>query len=276
MEQATQIALAKQFHALHHQTETLILPNAWDAGSAVIFEKTGFEAIGTTSAGIAYTLGYPDGEHIGLSELIHTERTILRRINLPLTVDVEAGYGTNPAAVAESVRAVIEVGAVGINLEDGLSGKALIPLEEQCNRIRALAALKAEMGVPFFINARTDVYWLSIGEAKDQLSMTLERCAAYVEAGADGAFVPGRLGVSIIRELVNMLDVPLNVIATPSNPTIAELQALGVARLSLGSGPVRAALGITQKIAAELHQQRSLASMFSVATPYDEMNRLFE
>ena len=277
MEHEAQITLAKQFHALHHAPKMLILPNAWDAGSAVIFERAGFGAVGTTSAGIAYSLGYPDGQHISLSDVIEVERYMLRRIHIPLSVDVESGYGANPVQVAETVRAVIEAGAVGINLEDGLfsAEAALIPLNEQCRRIQALAALKLELEIPFFINARTDVYWLSVGNREDRLASTIERCAAFMEAGADGVFVPGQLSPDIIGNLVRSLDAPLNVIAAPSNPTVAELQDLGVSRLSLGSGPARAALGLVQKMAYELRQQGSFSSMVSNATPYNEMNRFF-
>jgi 2-methylisocitrate lyase-like PEP mutase family enzyme len=278
MEHATQVALAQRFHALHHAPDMLILPNAWDAGSAVIFEKAGFVAIGSTSAGIAYTLGYPDGQRITLPEMIETERHMLRRLTVPLSVDIESGYGTNVAQVVTSIRQVIEAGAVGLNLEDGLSGSdaALIPLDEQCSRIQALVALKTELGIPFFINARTDVYWLSLDDDDNRLSAAIERCSAYLEAGADGIFVPGQLAPAVIRKLVESLNAPLNVIASPANPTVAELRMLGVSRLSLGSGPARAVLGLAQKIAAELYRDESFASMISFATPYHDMNRLFE
>ena len=189
-----------------------------------------------------------------------------------------SGYGANSAQVVATVRQVIAAGAVGINLEDGLSDAeaALIPLDEQCSRIQALAALKTELDIPFFINARTDVYWLSLGDDVKRLAAALQRAAAYIAAGADGIFVPGQLDPVIIRNLVDLLGAPLNVLASPTNLPIAELQALGVSRLSLGSGPVRAVLGLTQKIAAELRQQGTLTSMIDFATPYDVMNWLFE
>lgn len=278
MQRETQIALAERFHELHHAPDMLILPNAWDAGSALIFEKAGFGAIGTTSAGVAYALGYPDGERVSLSDVLDVVRHMLRRVSVPLSVDVESGYATHPAQVAETVRQVIQAGAVGINLEDELASAegVLIPLDEQCRRIQALVALKADMGIPFFINARTDVYLLSTGEPEHRLATAIQRCTAFIEAGADGVFVPGQLDPATIHSLVQALDAPLNVLAAPSNPTVADLQQLGVSRLSLGSGPARAALGLTQKIAYELRQQGSLTSMFSHATPYEEMNQLFE
>jgi 2-methylisocitrate lyase-like PEP mutase family enzyme len=278
MEHEIQVNLAKRFHALHHQPEMLILRNAWDAGSAMLFEKAGFDAIGTTSAGIAYTLGYPDGQRIGLPEVIDVERKMIRRIQVPLTVDIESGYGDTPQQVAETVRQVIQEGAVGINLEDSQPGtdSALLSLDEQAARVRAIAALKTELGILFFINARTDIFWLAIGDAEKRLSAAVERCRAYTEAGADGIFVPGQLEHATIRELINEIDAPLNILAMPANPTIPELQALRVARLSLGSGPARAVLGLVQKIAAELHEKGLLSSMTEIATPYHDMNALFE
>lgn len=273
MDRIEQIALAERFHAQHHASEMLILPNAWDAGSAVIFERAGFRAIGTTSAGIAYSLGYPDGQRIALDDVIDAAGKMLRRLHVPLSVDVEMGFGTTIDQIVTTVRCVIELGAVGINLEDPTpEGTDLTPIMTQCDRIKALAELKRELGIPFFINARTDVYWLALGSPESRLEATLERCVAYAAAGADGVFVPGALDRDAIQELVERLDV----IASPANPSPADLQALGVARLSLGSGPVRAALGLTQRIAAELCADRSLTTMFSTATPYADMNQLFE
>lgn len=277
MEHELQVSLAQHFHTLHHQPEMLILPNAWDAGSALLFAKAGFGAVGTTSAGIAYALGYPDGQCIGLLDVLDIEQKMLRCLQVPLSVDIESGYDEDPEQVAENVRQVIQAGAVGINLEDSLPANktALLTLDEQCARIRVLRALKADLGIPFFINARTDMFWLSIGAAEQRFSNTVERCRAYIAAGADGIFVPGQLEATTIRKLVDALDAPLNILALSTNPTINALQALGVKRVSLGSGPARAALGLVQKLAAELLDQSSPCSMYKIAIPYDEMNSLF-
>ncbi len=273
-----QIALAKRFRDLHTAPELLILPNAWDAGSAVVFEKEGFSAVGTTSAGIAYSLGYPDGEQVTLADLLAVEQHILRRIKVPLSVDIETGYGDDVAQVVNSVMRVIELGAVGINLEDGVGGAPprLFDLTEQCERIQALAQLKKMVGIPFVINARTDVYWLQVDDAENRLTETARRANAYLEAGADCIFVPGHLEPRLIRELVAAIPAPLNILAAPECPSVAELESLGVARLSLGSGPARAALGITRKIARELKNQGTYTGLYETTIPYEQANHLFE
>jgi 2-methylisocitrate lyase-like PEP mutase family enzyme len=255
----------------------LVLPNAWDAGSAVIFEKEGFEAIGTTSAGIAYSLGYPDGENITLPDLLEAAQKIIRRITVPLTVDIEMGYGADISQVLNTVQSVIEEGAVGINIEDGVNGEYphLFDCQEQCRKVEEIKRLKAVSGVPFVINARTDVYWLSIGEPERRLHEAIERGNAYLEAGADCVFVPGRMGREVIGDLAKEIKGPLNIIATPLCPNVAELEALGVSRLSIGSGAVRASLGITRRIARELKAQGSLTSMIEAAISYGEANKLF-
>ena len=277
MTKERQITLAQRFSDLHTAPQLLVLPNAWDAGSAVIFEKEGFSAVGTTSAGIAYSLGYPDGEQLTLGDLLEVEKRILRRLSVPLSVDIETGYGNDVAQVVNSVMQVVELGAVGINLEDGLSGASprLLDLTEQCEKIDALGRLRRSIAVPFVINARTDVFWLQVGDAEARLAEAVERAQAYLEAGADCIFVPGHLEPSLIRELTTAIPGPLNIIATPDCPSVAELEGLGVARLSLGSGPVRAALGITQKIARELKRRGTYASMYETTIPYEQANLLF-
>lgn len=277
MTKERQIALAERFRDLHTAPELLVLPNAWDAGSAIIFEKEGFSAVGTTSAGVAYSLGYPDGEQLTLAELLEVEQRILRRLSVPLSVDIETGYGADVTQVVHTVTQVIELGAVGINLEDGLSGASprLFDLTAQCAKIHALAQLKTTLAIPFVINARTDVFWLRIGAAEVRLAEAVERAHAYLEAGADCVFVPGHLEPNLIRELTAAIPRPLNIIATPDCPSVAELEKLGVARLSLGSGPVRAALGVTQKIARELKQRGTYTSMFETTIPYEQANHLF-
>lgn len=277
MNKEQQIHLAHRFQALHQTPKLLCLPNAWDAGSAVIFEKEGFEAIGTTSAGIAYSLGYPDGEQMTVADLLEVEHKIIRRITIPLTVDIETGYGGNLSEILNTVQSVIEGGAVGINIEDGLSGDspALFDCREQCQKISEIKRLQAITGIPFVINARTDVYWLSLGEPERRLNTAIKRANAYLEAGADCAFVPGLMTAELISELVKEIKGPVNIIATPVCPPVSELEALGVSRLSIGSGAARAALGITQRIARELKQPGSFTSLAEIAIRYDAANNLF-
>lgn len=276
---AAQAAQARRFHDLHAAPELLVLPNAWDAGSAVIFEQAGFRAIGTTSAGIAHGLGQPDGQRIPLAELLAVQSRIVQRIGVPLSVDIETGYGDDPAEVLATVEAVIAGGAVGINIEDGVTAGAdgnprLTDRATQSDLVHAIHGAKEGTGVPFVINARTDGYWLGLGDAEDRLASAIARGNAYLEAGADCVFVPGNLTSEVIDSLVREIDGPLNVIAARATPTPRELADLGVARLSVGSGPARASFGLVRRIAREL-MQGSFASMRDNDLTYDEANRLF-
>ncbi len=275
----TQADRARYFRALHTGPELLVLPNAWDAGSAVIFEKAGFGAIGTSSAGVAYGIGRPDGERIPLAQLLAVQASIVNRISVPLTVDMETGYGSDAAEVLRAVEAVVGGGAVGINIEDGVPGGAqgparLTDLEAQCDLLRVVGGARESTGVPFVLNARTDAFWLGLGSAGEQLESAIQRCNAYLEVGADCVFVPGNLAAGTISTLVREIDGPLNVIAAPATPLPNELEALGVARLSVGSGPARAAYGLVSRIAREL-RQGSFQSMLDSDLKYDEANQLF-
>jgi len=272
---ATQKELAEHFQQLHTSEKLLVLPNAWDAGSAVIFEKTGFQAVGTTSAGIAYSLGYPDGEHISFENIVDCSKKILKRTTVPISVDIETGFGDSPESIQSNVKQIIELGAVGINIEDGIIAPetGLIDLELQIERIKAIAELKHELDIPFVINARTDVYWLGVGEEKDRLSLAVGRARAYTTAGADCIFIPGILQLETIKTLVNEIPLPINLIATPEGLSPSELEALGVSRLSLGSGPVRATLALTQTIAKEL-KQGSFDTMLEKTINYQKANEL--
>jgi 2-methylisocitrate lyase-like PEP mutase family enzyme len=277
MDSSVQRDRATRFQQMHVAPEVLVLPNAWDVGSAVVFERAGFDAIATTSAGIAYSLGNADGENIALDDLLEVEERIARRIAVPLSVDIERGYGGTVAAVCETVREVIRCGAVGFNIEDGVPGRhpTLVDIEEQCAMLRAIAGLKGEIGIDFVLNARTDGMWLGVMEEEGRLEDAVERGNRYLAAGADCVFVPGVLDVDAICRLVSGLEGPLNVIATPACPSVAELSALGVARLSLGSGPVRAAYTATMRMADELRTAGTLASALSDAMSYAEANELF-
>jgi 2-methylisocitrate lyase-like PEP mutase family enzyme len=272
-----QFELAKRFYNLHLGPKLLILANVWDVGSAVIFERAGFAALGTTSAGIAYSLGYPDGERINLDDILDFERKIVNKVHIPLSVDIETGYGKTIDDVVATVKRVIGASAVGINLEDGQAtdSLSLIDLREQCHRIEAIARLKTDFGVPFVINARTDAVWLEIGDHQAQMETAIRRANAYLEAGADCVFVPGALEPQSIKTLVQRIDGPLNVILTPNCPSVADLESLGVARLSLGSAPVRAVLGLTQRLALEIMEGGNLMGIFEHAIPYQSANELF-
>ena len=239
----------------------MVLPNAWDVASAKIFAGQGAQAVGTTSMGIAASAGFADVERIPLTRMLATVREIVAALDVPVSADLERGYGATPAEVAESVRRVIACGAVGINLEDGSGDPQdpVVPAEELAAKIRAARGAAEELGLPLVINGRTDVFLEKAGSPQVRLRSALERAKLYREAGADSIFVPGGLDRATIRALVQGIDAPLNVVANPAIsvpvvPSIAELQELGVARVSVGSGPMRAVLSLTQRIAAELLQ----------------------
>ena len=271
----SQAERAELFQALHRTPEMLVLPNAWDAGSAVIFEKAGFRAIGSTSAGIAYSLGYPDGEKVPFDEMLAVQERIVRRIGVPFSMDIETGFGSGIAEVRRIVEQVVSAGAVGINVEDGRNARQahLVDLQFQCELLREIVRFRDGSAVPFVINARTDSFWLGLGSPADALRESVERANAYLDAGADCAFVPGNLGRETIEALVREVHGPLNVIAAPNTPAPKLLEEMGVARLSLGSGPARASLATVREIAQAV-RGGSLGFLESVALSYAEANSL--
>jgi 2-methylisocitrate lyase-like PEP mutase family enzyme len=245
---------AEAFRRMHDRSSILVLPNAWDAASARIFEDAGFTAVATTSAGVSYTAGYPDGEAIPREDMVTIVRWIARAVGVPVTADIESGFGSSPPEVAETVHAVVEAGAVGINLEDTVHGgeRLLYDLPLAVERIRAARAAAEAAGVPLVINGRTDVFLLGIGEKQSRLKDAVRRLNAYREAGADCLYPIGYLDRETIASLVKAVNGPINVIGVPGTPPVAELQRLGVARVSTASGPARIAMTATRKLAIDL------------------------
>jgi 2-methylisocitrate lyase-like PEP mutase family enzyme len=278
MVKKTQAELARQFLELHQGPKILTLPNAWDVASARIFENAGFPAIGTTSAGVAFSFGYPDGQKISREEVLGVVRRIAEAVEVPVTADVEAGFGTTPEQVADTARAVIAAGAVGMNLEDGAEAKPdfLEDLSRQKEIIQAVLEAAARVNVPFVLNARTDIFLYGMGPAETRLARTIERLNAYHAAGAQSLFAPGVKDKETILQLSRGLHGPLNILATVGTPSVAELQKLGVARVSVGSGPMRATLGFLDRMARQLHVEGDFRVMTEGAFPYAEANRLFE
>lgn len=271
----TQQARAEALRALHQEPSPLILPNAWDVVSARLFEEAGVQAIGTTSAGIAATLGYPDGERVPRDEMLAVVGRIARAVAVPVTADIEAGYGDTPAEVAQTARAVIAAGAVGLNLEDG-TGDPGCPLADsaaQVAKIRAVREVAVAAAVPLVLNARTDVYWLGVGDAAGRFTAAVERLRVYRAAGADCLFVPRVVDEETIGRLVRAVDGPLNVLAGAGTPTIADLRRLGVKRVSVGSAPLRATLGLVRRIVDELLRQGTYTAMTTDAIPYAAVNQ---
>ncbi|NWF24955.1 isocitrate lyase/phosphoenolpyruvate mutase family protein [Streptomyces sp. PKU-EA00015] len=239
--------LARRFHALHTPGRPLLLPNAWDTASARIIEDAGAAAIATTSAGVAWDLGTADGDRLeGAAALAQVAR-IASAVGVPVTADIEGGYAADADGVAATVRAVLDAGAVGVNIEDGLR-----PADEHVRRITAARAAADAAEVPLFVNARIDVYLAGIGTEADRLDETLRRAADCVAAGADGIFVPGVVDPGTVEALAKGIDAPLNVMAGPGAPDAAELGRRGAARVSVGSGIAQAAHAVVRRAAAEL------------------------
>ena len=269
---------AEEFLALHSSDEILILPNAWDVASKEIFEREGFKAIGTTSAGVAATLGYADGQKMTLDDNLQVVKRIADNTALPVSADMEAGYADSIEGLVDTAEAVLATGAVGLNIEDstGDPGVPLFDKNHQQDKIRAVRAASKSSGVHLVINARTDVYLVD-GDVRTQLRRTIERGNSYREAGADCIFVPdvGNLDRSCMEVLVREIDAPVNVIAGATTPAVAELQDIGVARLSLGPRPMRALFDLLRSMARELIASGTYGQMASPVISYDEVNAWF-
>ncbi|MFJ5118728.1 isocitrate lyase/phosphoenolpyruvate mutase family protein [Kitasatospora sp. NPDC088548] len=252
----TSTALRDQALRLRALTEggVLVLPNAWDAGSAAVIASAGAGAIATTSGGVSWSLGHGDGQRLGREEMVAAARRIVAAVDLPVTVDAEGGYGPQPADVAATVRLLVGAGAVGVNLEDSTAaGGPLFPVADQAARLRAAREAAAEAGLPeLVVNARTDVFLFGIGEPGGRLDEVLARAEAYARAGADGLFVPGLLDLEALARLCAASPLPVNAMAVAGGPGVAELAAAGVRRISVGTGLAQLAYTAARRAAAEL------------------------
>ena len=262
---------AAAFHRLHEGPEPLLLANAWDAGSARLMESLGAKAVATTSAGVAWTHGYPDGDVLPVRMLVSTVVAIARAIRVPLTVDVEGGYSDDPAAVEESVARVVEAGAVGINIEDG-SGAP----DSLCRKIERAKRAGQHFGIDLFVNARTDVYLRGLAPEGKRVAEALSRAKLYRDAGASGIFVPGLRDAGEIRAIAAEAGLPLNVMAWPGLPPAAELARLGVRRLSAGSGIAQALWGKAATLAADFLKSGQSEPLGDGAMAYPAINALFD
>jgi 2-methylisocitrate lyase-like PEP mutase family enzyme len=249
----TQKAVADTLRALH-TGGVLVLPNAWDAGSAAVIALAGARAIATTSGGMAWSAGRPDGERLARAEMIERVREIVAAVTIPVTADIEGGYGPRPEDVAVTVEAVIAAGAAGVNIEDSrVPGGPLFDRAEQVARIQAARAAAGSAGLPeLFINVRTDVFLYGIGVAEARLDDVLARAAAYAQAGADSLFVPGLTDLNVITELAKGSPLPVNVMAGPGAPPVTELAAAGVRRVSVGTAITQAAYALANRAATEM------------------------
>jgi 2-methylisocitrate lyase-like PEP mutase family enzyme len=276
MDTKRQAEKTEQLRKLHHGPRILVLANAWDVASARVMEELGYPAIATTSAGVAAALGYPDGQRISRQEMLEVIGRIARAVHVPMTADVESGYGTTVPEMIETAKALIAAGAVGMNLEDvtGDDESSLVDIPFQVEKIRAICDVSASLGIPLVVNARTDIYLMPIGPEATRFERTVERLRAYRKAGADCLFAPGVADRETISKLVKALGAPLNILVSRDCPTLKELEKLGVARASTGSALMRASLGIAQRIGKELMENGSYESLFASSIPYADVQRM--
>ncbi len=303
-----QRAKAEALRDLHIPGDPLLLLNAWDAASAVVIARGGARAIATSSAAAANALGYADGQHLTRAQMLGAVAAIADAVDLPVTADMEAGYGDEPEAAAATARGVVRVGAVGLNMEDLSDGSEdLLPIERFAAKIAAVRAVGGETGVPLVLNARTDVFLGQIGDPGTRLERAVgdetgiplvlnartdvflgqvgdpgtrlehavERGRAYLAAGADCIFVPGVIDPSVITALVQGIDGPVSILAVPGSPPLTELKAFGVARISTGSGPYRAALSLARTMAGEADGAGTLDSMIAAQVAFADAQALF-
>lgn len=262
---------AQTFRSLHHQSSVLRLPNAWDAGSARLFESLGATAIATTSAGVAWAQGYADGRVFPVDIAVSVAASIARLIKVPLSVDMENGYSDDPQTVAENVKRVLDIGAVGINIEDGSDAPELL-----VRKIEAIKNMAARNGLDVFINARTDVYLASLVPEHARVEETLKRGQKYREAGADGLFAAALVDVEQIQAVVAGIDLPINLLARQGLPAAEALAQLGVRRLSAGSTITQTLWGQAEQMARGFLQEGRSEAVTEGSLTYPQIQALFE
>jgi 2-methylisocitrate lyase-like PEP mutase family enzyme len=273
-----QQSLAERFRD-QNRDGRLLLPNAWDAASARIFEEAGFTAIGTTSAGIAYAQGFQDAQRISRDAMVRAVATIVKSVSCPVSADIEAGYGPSPADVAATVDAVLDAGVVGINLEDNThagNGARLFGIDKQCPRIAAAREVAERRRVPLVINARTETFLLGLGSSvEERVRLTVERGSQYLRAGADLVFVPLLVDLVLVKRLADELQGRISVMALPGAPAAQELFTAGAARVSIGQMAMLATLGSLKRISEELNQHGTWRLIEETFYGFGEAEALF-
>jgi 2-methylisocitrate lyase-like PEP mutase family enzyme len=266
---------AEAFRRLHQENRPFVLPNAWDVPSARVFEELGFPAVATSSAGLMVSRGYPDGQTMPRRELMGAIARIAHALGIPLSADVVSGYGRGPKAVAATVKAAVEAGAIGINLEDlDTATGTLFRLPAQVKKIRAVRELAGTLGVPVVINARTDALRQAPGDEAARMKEAIRRSTAFRDAGADCVYPMGLTDAAAITTFVGALQCPVNVMVRPGLPDLAELERLGVRRVSFGPGASYATFGLMKRIGEEIRQHGTFRTLTDGAISYDELNRL--
>jgi 2-methylisocitrate lyase-like PEP mutase family enzyme len=268
---------AARLRALHAGPALLVLPNAWDRLSARLFEDAGFAAIATTSSGVAAALGAPDGQQISREQFLAATRAIVGAVRCPVTVDMEAGYGASIDDILQTVRALIDLGAVGINIEDSsVAGtKTLVEIAYQTDLLGAIRRLADEMGLPLVINARVDAFLRAAGNHAAVFDEAVARARAYRQAGADCIYPITLSDAGLIERFAQAVPAPINILAGPQTPTLPELARLGVRRVTFASSLLRAALGQLRLVAQELQSQGTYSHMAPLLSSAD-LKRLVE
>jgi len=259
------------FRSLHHANHMLILPNAWDAATARLFEDEGFKAVATTSAGMMVSLGYEDGEYISKDEFISAIARIAEAVTVPLSVDLVSGFGDNEKQVVNMVKEVADKGVIGINIEDfEHASKKLLSVEKQVNKIKAIK----RSGINIFVNARTDALRFAAGTEEDKFKEALARGEAYKNAGADCIYPMGLVDKEKIASYVDKIDFPINVMLRKGIPSINDLEELKVARLSFGPSAIYATMGLLKKASRQILNDRRFEILLEDAISYEELNSL--
>ncbi len=266
---------AERLRELHRPGEPLLLVNAWDAASARLVVRAGAQAVATSSAAAAAMAGHRDGQAISRDAMLASVAVVARAVDVPVTADMEAGYGDDAGAARATAAGVVEAGAVGLNLEDTEATGGLLPVERFVEKIGAVRAVAEETGVPLVLNARTDVFIGEIGEPAGRLAHAVERGRAYLAAGADCVFVPAVADEETIGELVRGIGGPVSILATPRTPALPVLARLGVARVSMGSGPYRAALTTLVRIAEEAYGTGTFSALEDARISHADTQALF-
>ncbi|MBG9811188.1 dihydrouridine synthase [Bacillus endophyticus] len=263
----------QKFKELHQQSSTFVLPNAWDAMSARTYQEEGFQAVGTTSAGISISLGYPDGENLPFEMMLSALKIIVNSVSLPVSADIEGGYGIIGEELTEKIKQIILTGVVAINIEDGTGDPhhPITDLSLQLEKIAIIREISQSMDMPLFINARTDLYWLNIGNLNERLKSTINRTRAYQEAGADCVFIPGLRCIDSIRTLRQEISCPINLLAESGSPSLEELSNIGIERVSCGSAPFRATVTLLKKISRHIMKDSNLEYMNKGTISYKEL-----
>lgn len=281
MENLTQKEKAELFLKLHHNKEVLVILNSWDPGSSKLIEASGFKAIGTTSMGISASLGYPDCQAIPFEEMYDAVKRIAKSVSVPVTVDIEGGFGKDVGQIVRNIEKIISTGIVGINIEDSIDrNPKLLEVDEFCERISAIRKLSDSLGFHLVINARTDSFLAESGSPDGRIAESIKRGNKYREAGADCIFVPCVWEAEKISELVNGINAHVNILANPTNgtglpPSIEDLKNLGVARLSVGSSLMKSTLALIKNVGDEMLQKGTYNNYSNALTPVENVQQAY-